>query len=120
MRQWWWTMLLGISLTSCAGTAGGPLRQIADHPGHPDAAAAYLDRPSSVLALELDAPEQPNENGAPDLDMHQHETQTDGAESPSPAPYICPMHPEVGSEDVAARCPKCGMKLVSREEVEEP
>ena len=32
--------------------------------------------------------------------------------------YACPMHPEVTSA-TASRCPKCGMKLVKREEMED-
>ncbi|ATB34326.1 heavy metal-binding domain-containing protein [Melittangium boletus] len=33
--------------------------------------------------------------------------------TPSQAGYVCPMHPDVTSHS-PARCPKCGMKLVSQ------
>ncbi|MEX2217544.1 MAG: heavy metal-binding domain-containing protein [Phycisphaerales bacterium] len=32
----------------------------------------------------------------------------------APAEYVCPMHPEVTSNE-PARCPKCGMTLVKKE-----
>lgn len=31
--------------------------------------------------------------------------------APAPVVYVCPMHPEVTSEDADARCPKCNMRL---------
>lgn len=34
----------------------------------------------------------------------------------SSAAFLCPMHPEIGSEE-PARCPDCNMKLVPRAEV---
>jgi FtsP/CotA-like multicopper oxidase with cupredoxin domain len=36
-----------------------------------------------------------------------------------PVTYVCPMHPEVTS-DQPGRCPKCGMKLLAAESVPEP
>jgi hypothetical protein len=30
----------------------------------------------------------------------------------SSSPYICPMHPWIGSDDPTADCSLCGMKLV--------
>lgn len=34
------------------------------------------------------------------------------------APFVCPMHPEVTS-DQAGKCPKCGMKLVPKKPAKE-
>jgi len=36
-------------------------------------------------------------------------------EKPAAVKYTCPMHPEVVA-DKAGKCPKCGMKLISKEE----
>ncbi|WP_229724276.1 heavy metal-binding domain-containing protein [Cribrihabitans marinus] len=46
---------------------------------------------------------------------HAHAGHADDAGGEGP--YICPMHPEVVS-DVPGKCPKCGMFLVTAEEVE--
>jgi P-type Cu+ transporter len=43
---------------------------------------------------------------------HEHPAQASSTASASPpAPYVCPMHPEVRSHE-PGRCPKCGMNLV--------
>ncbi len=39
------------------------------------------------------------------------------AGAPAADVYVCPMHPEVRSEDPAFRCPKCGMALVKESEL---
>jgi FtsP/CotA-like multicopper oxidase with cupredoxin domain len=36
-----------------------------------------------------------------------------------PVTYVCPMHPEVTSDE-PGRCPKCGMKLLAAQSVPEP
>lgn len=41
------------------------------------------------------------------LDMADHTSPTEAVH----AHYVCPMHPEVNSDD-QGKCPKCGMKLV--------
>lgn len=35
----------------------------------------------------------------------------------APGKFLCPMHPEVGSDDPLFRCPECGMRLEPREDV---
>lgn len=35
----------------------------------------------------------------------------------APGAFLCPMHPEFGSDDPHARCPECGMRLDRREDV---
>jgi len=129
--------LLAALLSACAGQ---PVtwQPPSDHPASAAAMEAPAPQPSSTLAL---AGDHDARNGAPtaqpDADTdhahHQHNGDDDmmhdgaggdddgAADAPamSPEPYLCPMHPEVGSNDPAARCPKCGMKLVPRDELED-
>jgi FtsP/CotA-like multicopper oxidase with cupredoxin domain len=73
----------------------GTLRTNADMVAARELIAPYLDaEPDKEIALVAE------------MDMGE-------PESPSgePITYVCPMHPEVVSEQ-ADRCPKCGMKLV--------
>lgn len=49
--------------------------------------------------------------------MNQHEPSQRSQQSGSTTTYTCPMHPEVVSSQ-PGNCPKCGMALVKKEEIE--
>jgi FtsP/CotA-like multicopper oxidase with cupredoxin domain len=77
-----------------------------------DGLGAWLGSPpDKVLALvaELGDLTAGHAHGA-----HGHGGHTPGAEGTveAPAAYVCPMHPEVVS-DQPGRCPRCGMKLLA-------
>ena len=99
-------ILVGAALVAagCAGPA--PVAVGMDHPANPDAPGAPVPAASQTRSvdggLRVEAP---------------------GTTSPATQPmgegaYVCPMHPEVASDDPNARCPKCGMRLVPRGEVQ--
>lgn len=48
-----------------------------------------------------------------DMDIKNHDSQAT-SKSPKQNLYVCPMHPEVTS-DQPGKCPKCGMDLVKKE-----
>lgn len=39
-----------------------------------------------------------------------------GTAAAAAATYVCPMHPEVTSKDPEAKCSKCGMDLVKKDD----
>lgn len=90
--------------TTASGTFA-PLGE--DHPASAKAPELPVMDPAAFLRATADAP--PTEEAEA------------SADSPSLAPvgaYVCPMHPEVSSEEPGL-CSKCGMKLVLREGAEE-
>jgi hypothetical protein len=114
-------------LPSCTAPQGA-WQPSAGHPGDPDAPSSALSEPSATLALTDDEmPGSPAESDAGAHSEHAHNGDNDGmhgedtgpAPVMSPEPYLCPMHPEVGAPEASARCPKCGMRLVPRAEVED-
>ncbi len=128
-------MVAGIVLVSACATPRGELALDASHPANPAAPEAPLLSPSTVLALsaEYGIPAEPA-LAADDREHEHHQDSDDSAMADDASsqpetlaeaaagaldPYICPMHPEVTAQDSTARCPKCGMKLVPREEVED-
>jgi hypothetical protein len=94
---------LSFLLSACA-SAGGTLMPLGpEHPASADAPEVAVADPSAVLRVQ-----EPSFGGpAPSEAPAQHAA---GA-------YVCPMHPEVAFGQ-PGRCPKCGMKLVAREEEE--
>ena len=106
-----------------------PAEPAEDHPGHADAPAADLPRPSSTLdATEV---QHPPADHAPSADSetmdhqtdhsnhatHDHADHSPAGDANADAPvYVCPMHPEVTSTNPDARCPECGMNLELRAE----
>ncbi len=102
----------GLGMPGCARTV--PLAVETDHPAHPDAPAAPAEPPSQTLAITG----APPSGGATTMPGHEHpERSTRPAEPATDGRYVCPMHPEVTSDDPEARCGKCGMRLVPREEM---
>jgi hypothetical protein len=92
-------------MAGCAGPSPAP-ELSADHPAHPDAAAAPLPPRSTTLAVDAGGAAQ-----APATAPAAHkDAPVDG-----PVVYACPHHPEVTSDKPGQRCPKCGMLLVKRE-----
>jgi len=88
-----------------------------DHPANPDAMAASLPERSTGLTTAS----EPTTDGPRDRHMHGGSTAAAPASSSAPATnaaaiYVCPMHPEVTSDQPDQRCPKCGMKLVRKSE----
>jgi hypothetical protein len=104
----------------------------ADHPANPQAATAALPPASNVLAVgegvsagagdplaAIVRPPQADANaGHTGHDEHAAPTAPAGhgghsapATTRSAAAYVCPMHPEVTSNDPKARCHICGMFL---------
>ena len=95
--------LIPFFLCACA-TAGGTFAPLGpEHPASADAPEVAIADPSALLRAReasfgaSSAEDAPLEHAA-------------GA-------YVCPMHPEVAS-DQPGRCPKCNMKLVARAELE--
>ena len=115
-------MLVKALATACAlalfaGCAAPPAepRLAADHPANPDAPAAPAPPVSTTLAIEpasaapaVNAPAPPHDHSAM---QHNHDGPAAAA-----AVYVCPHHPEVISDKPDQRCPKCGMKLVKKEQ----
>jgi hypothetical protein len=113
-------MLTVVALTGCAARYTEPALS-ADHPANPDAAQVSTSAQPSHRTLDLSQtdpiasmPEGPKtrheDHGAGHTDQHSAPDQSTGA-----ALYVCPMHPEVTSDQPNQRCPKCGMKLKKRE-----
>jgi hypothetical protein len=97
-----------------------------DHPASHDAPVASVQPPSTTLALPapttvpVASPEQPSHDhahhaGGTGHDMNSMPVPTTQGGQQQAATYTCPMHPEVVS-DKPGKCPKCGMKLVKKED----
>lgn len=112
--------LVGAGLLS--GCAGQQTAQElpSDHPASPSARTSPLPPNSPTLQQQpmAEGPDSvpaghdakaPAAGAAHD---HHGSGQADAQRTqPAAAAYVCPMHPEVTSDDPNARCPKCGMKL---------
>jgi hypothetical protein len=96
------TFSIPFLLSACA-TAGGTFAPLGpEHPASVDAPEVAIADPSAVLrAREAAFAPEPAPTAAPVEHAQGY--------------FVCPMHPEVAS-DQPGRCPKCGMKLVAREE----
>ena len=110
--------LIILSLWNCSAPSGpaapGPPRPPANHPANPMAMEAPIPSPSTTLltnssATKIDSDQRGQEVGRPST-----------ASQPAGAVviYTCPMHPEVQSNE-PGRCPKCGMKLVPKQPIEQ-
>lgn len=127
-------VLTAVSLVGCATTTPAP-RFSAVSPADKDGPEAAA--PAPVLTLtgepEAQALAPPRDATKPAVSHEGHSTGAVPAPAPaheghpaadpvmpSPAdqPYSCRMHPEVKQASPGA-CPKCGMKLVKREDAQE-
>ena len=115
-------------LAGCGRTT--PLVIGPDHPASPEAAMAPAPPPSQTLFFA--APATPP-GSAGDVAGGAASESTDhsghaaasgpaatepGSQTTQPAAggaYVCPMHPEMTSNDPNARCRKCRMRLVAKE-----
>lgn len=123
-----------LSITAAALLAAGCARTTqpqplsSDHPASVDAPAS--DLPESSNTLSQSEPVGPSNTQAGNA-VHQHgghggmqhnmtpvPAEQLGATTQPHAAYVCPMHPEVTS-DQSSRCPKCGMKLVKNEDAKQ-
>jgi heavy metal-binding protein len=96
---------LSLLLSACA-TASGTLAPLGpDHPANAQAEETPIQDPAAFLR---EADSAPGAAATP--------VEPAGAIQ---GKYVCPMHPEVTSEE-QGRCPKCGMALVPRQEAEVP
>ena len=82
------------------------------HPANPAAATAPLPAASTVLTMSATAPAPATAPAAIDHSGHaEHTGHAAPATKQAAALYVCPMHPEVTSNDPKARCHICGMFL---------
>lgn len=91
--------LLPFLLSACA-TASGTLMPLGpDHPASADAPEVAIADPSAFLREPSTSLQ--DEPASPEAGEH------------AAGKFVCPMHPEVTS-DQPGQCPKCQMKLVPR------
>lgn len=96
-----------------------------DHPANSEARSAAVPERSNTLRLATTEPSQEETATASPSDAHAGHagdgasagaaTQPATTQGVSDVVYTCPMHPEVIS-DQPGRCPKCRMRLVSKEQ----
>jgi Heavy metal binding domain len=103
---------LSLSFLSACATASGTFLPLGpDHPASALAPAVPITDPSAVLRASGGAAPPPQQAPQPSPSSSVPASAPKGA-------FVCPMHPEV-TDSEAARCPKCGMKLVPRESLEQ-
>jgi hypothetical protein len=94
-----WKCLVGaLALTVSACATSARRAPSPWDPSNPDATSSPVRAMTALTASALAPP-----SAAPLADP--------GGSPPSPAGYVCPMHPDVTAH-APGRCPKCGMKLV--------
>lgn len=133
-----------VALTGCGGAA--TVRLDSHHPASPDGPEAVpRHQPLALVPDEFDRAVVGATTGVPtehsdtapatdhEAPTHSHHTNTtqestpaaqrEGsadstarrADEPETVTFVCPMHPEV-IDTTASKCPKCGMRLVPKEE----
>jgi hypothetical protein len=131
-----------IVLTGCGG-GGATVRLDPHHPASPNGPEAVpMSRPVALIPDEFDRAvagattgvptEHSNTTPATDHHARTHSHHTSTAQGSTPAAgsadstagradeaetvvFVCPMHPAV-TDTTASKCPKCGMRLVPKEE----
>ena len=112
------TIVALLALSGCSAGYTEPTLSV-DHPANPAAieavwptAARTLDPATADPVTPPGAQPAPSghqpEGGGHDHDAHEP------ARAGAAVVYACPMHPEATSDKPDQRCPKCGMKLVKR------
>lgn len=91
-------LLVGLALSACAVKAGSFAPSAANHPANPQAEEGDIRDPGKSLAM------------SGDHSAAAEHSESDQASKPSQARYVCPMHPDVSS-DQPGKCPRCGMAL---------
>jgi hypothetical protein len=91
-------LLLGLTLSACAVARGSFAPTAANHPANPDAEEGDIQDPGKSLAM------------SGDHSAASEHSESHGAGKPEQARYVCPMHPDVVS-DQPGKCPRCGMAL---------
>src|SRR5262245_2935456 len=107
-------ILAGALLSGCAASYSEPVLST-DHPANPSAIESPEPARSETLDLAAADPIVPVQpapaKGMGQVESGQMHHAPAASEPAGNALYVCPMHPEVTSDQPDQRCPKCGMKL---------
>lgn len=123
--------LIGLLLAGCASQPG-TIQPLDSHPASSHAHAGAMPMMSQTLVIgeKADAGHAamqghahdhavlPTNEAAPD--PHAGHAHGDTKPADNATLYVCPMHPEVTSTLTDQKCPKCGMKLVPKDQVKDP
>lgn len=85
----------------------------AARPSHVQTAADHPANPAAATGLLVTTTEGESADAAPTV-VSSVGQEHGASELPAQAPvalYMCPMHPDVTSNDPTARCPRCGMLI---------
>ncbi len=104
-------------LAGCQATYREPTLP-ADHPANPGGDAAAPAEHSHTLATTTS--DMASSEAAKPAMTGEHGGDIPASVAPGAALYVCPMHPEVTSDNPDQRCPKCGMKLVKKDGGKQP
>jgi len=106
-------VVTALFLAGCAATTPAP-RLSAVSPADVEAPEAATPVPAPALMGEVDA-KGPDPAGDTAKPVVGHEGHSMPAAPGPDQEYSCPMHPEVKQASPGA-CPRCGMRLVKRED----
>lgn len=113
MNRFFLFPILALIGAGCVATT--PMQEpSSDHPAALNAPSSAMPEPSQVLSNPEPVQANAQGGGHGDHGSMSAATRTQPATRPTQqaaAAYVCPMHPEVTSNE-PAKCPKCFMKLV--------